>query len=435
LKSLNDFLYYKVVPLQLRVEWEEGSHLAIQALLASIILVVFNITVLCLAIFSVIFEMNSLSLDRFMVLGGIQVVCSFALWLTWKKNYRQMSSWLVLTLHALTLVVIQFNHDTVLSALCMGIFLFPVSNLALSPIQVLISYVSCAVILVWQSPHFLLVPSEVLMMAVIVFFALFLSVLYGAFTTRMVQSMKERETYFKDMLRGHIHDASNPLSVIIGNVSMIENNLDLKSDLSVRERLEKVKTACDVLEGMVSETRKLFLISGMPRKSFNEFGVDLGTCLEKSMTILEHRLKAKNIRPVLESDQKVHYVKGSESAIIAQILTNVLTNSIKFSYPDTELHLNLEEDILFIDLTIKDFGKGMNQDVLDRIFDPDRNISEVGTFGEMGLGYGLPLVSSYMERFGGKIFVESRSQDLHPSDHGTLITLRFVKASPRLKRA
>ena len=63
----------------------------------------------------------------------------------------------------------------------------------------------------------------------------------------------------------------------------------------------------------------------------------------------------------------------------------------------------------------------------DKIFSPDMNTTRKGTVGEVGSGFGLPLVYSYIRKFRGSIEVESRCIEDHPNDLGTSFTFYLEK--------
>jgi signal transduction histidine kinase len=76
-------------------------------------------------------------------------------------------------------------------------------------------------------------------------------------------------------------------------------------------------------------------------------------------------------------------------------------------------------------ITIKDSGIGMPDEIRHNVFKKDKQTSRIGTEGEKGTGFGMPLVKNYMEHFGGKIKVESKDIESFPDDHGTTFTIYF----------
>ena len=72
---------------------------------------------------------------------------------------------------------------------------------------------------------------------------------------------------------------------------------------------------------------------------------------------------------------------------------------------------------------ISDTGIGMDPQLVRHLFDPAHATSRPGTSGEKGTGFGMPIIKSYVERFGGTIEIESVAEPA--PGHGTRIRLRF----------
>jgi signal transduction histidine kinase len=61
----------------------------------------------------------------------------------------------------------------------------------------------------------------------------------------------------------------------------------------------------------------------------------------------------------------------------------------------------------FIEVRVRDSGIGMNQELKDKLFLLSEKTSRPGTEGELSTGLGLLLCKEFIEKHGGKIWVES----------------------------
>ena len=61
------------------------------------------------------------------------------------------------------------------------------------------------------------------------------------------------------------------------------------------------------------------------------------------------------------------------------------------------------------------------------LFEVDQPTSREGTEGEKGTGFGMSIVKSYVEMFGGTLDVYSRDKERFPDQHGTTMTLRLKR--------
>ncbi|MFO7868593.1 MAG: HAMP domain-containing sensor histidine kinase [Bacteroidales bacterium] len=97
---------------------------------------------------------------------------------------------------------------------------------------------------------------------------------------------------------------------------------------------------------------------------------------------------------------------------LAFVLRNVITNAIKFSYPDSEISITAEAANGYVYIQVLDFGIGMNQ--------PSQSNSEsvhTAVNNDTGTGIGLQLSTKFIEQQGGYITFDSEQ------DCGTCVTI------------
>ena len=61
----------------------------------------------------------------------------------------------------------------------------------------------------------------------------------------------------------------------------------------------------------------------------------------------------------------------------------------------------------FIEIAVSDNGVGMNEETKNNLFSFESNQSSLGTANEKGTGLGLILCKEFVEKHGGKIWIES----------------------------
>mgnify|MGYP003822399533 FL=1 len=92
---------------------------------------------------------------------------------------------------------------------------------------------------------------------------------------------------------------------------------------------------------------------------------------------------------------------------ITQVLNNLITNAIKFSWPDTEITVEVRKEQDYIITGIIDQGQGIPSDEINNMFKPFQKTSVKATAGERSTGLGLAITKKIVEGHGGKISVES----------------------------
>ena len=97
----------------------------------------------------------------------------------------------------------------------------------------------------------------------------------------------------------------------------------------------------------------------------------------------------------------------ADSNTINLVIRNLITNAIKFTNDGGEIVLASEEKGNELVVSIKDNGIGMTEDITKKLFDKVNPYSTRGTANEKGTGLGLILCKEFVEKNGGRIWVES----------------------------
>jgi signal transduction histidine kinase len=124
------------------------------------------------------------------------------------------------------------------------------------------------------------------------------------------------------------------------------------------------------------------------------------------INILEPVSKGKNIK--IHNNIKPYILGLIDSNMISTVLRNLISNSIKFSYSEQDIYVDAIEQDSQIFVSIEDHGIGMNPEQLKLIFKIDSGIKSLGTNNEKGTGLGLIICKEFIEKHGGKIWVESQ---------------------------
>ena len=102
-----------------------------------------------------------------------------------------------------------------------------------------------------------------------------------------------------------------------------------------------------------------------------------------------------------------------------QILTNVISNAVKFSHRNSSISVYLESTEKDLTVNISDQGIGIPENMLSVIFDVFTISKRVGTSGEKSTGLGLSITKRLVELHGGSI------QFISKEFEGTIVQLTF----------
>lgn len=94
-----------------------------------------------------------------------------------------------------------------------------------------------------------------------------------------------------------------------------------------------------------------------------------------------------------------------------RVLLNLLSNAIKFSYVDGIIYVNVNKKEENVIISIRDFGIGMSEKYLDKIFDRFIQVDNTMTRKNEGSGIGLSIVKSFVSLHNGNISVKSKENE------------------------
>jgi len=89
------------------------------------------------------------------------------------------------------------------------------------------------------------------------------------------------------------------------------------------------------------------------------------------------------------------------------ILRNLIANAIKYTPNSGQISISATIQQKMVEMVVSDTGVGMNTNTIQSLFKLGETKSKKGTNGESGTGFGLLLCKEFVEKNGGKIWVES----------------------------
>jgi len=125
---------------------------------------------------------------------------------------------------------------------------------------------------------------------------------------------------------------------------------------------------------------------------------------------VEQRLLDKNIKLSLSVELEEAKLRIDEGLLV-QVLVNLISNAIKFSYFDSEIKVRMyiENDQLII--TVTDNGIGFDKNQIDELFKKFTKMSRLGTAKETSTGIGLYLCKKIIERNKGELTAASEGKN------------------------
>lgn len=213
------------------------------------------------------------------------------------------------------------------------------------------------------------------------------------------------------------HDLHNPFAGIISANDLYEHEL-----AEIDEVMEMVKNSA--LQGLetIALVRQLLAIES-DKLQLNIQSYNLVNLINESLAMLRQIFINKEINVDVKVDKEIN-ILVDKTSFINSVLNNCLTNAFKFSFKGGTVTIdgeNLENEFV---LKVCDKGIGIPDDLAQKLFDINAKTSRVGTGGEKGTGFGMPLVKMLVNSYGGTINIDSSTEE---NESGTIISLTLKK--------
>lgn len=222
----------------------------------------------------------------------------------------------------------------------------------------------------------------------------------------------------REMVQILCHDLSNPLGAVMTSFELSEFDPDYLNQN--KNLIMSYITKQYEIIGMVRDLRAI----AEKRSTLSLAPVDVLATMKDSLETLHFRLIDKHITTKLDIDEGLQII-AEKVSLVNSVFNNLLTNAIKFSYPDTTIFISAKRTGRLVEISITDKGIGIPENLLDKLFDIDRTTTRYGTQGEKSTGFGMPLVKKFITAYGATLDVISKDETIYPEDHGTTINLKF----------
>ncbi len=197
------------------------------------------------------------------------------------------------------------------------------------------------------------------------------------------------------------HELKTPLAVVKGYVQLLDRIVQEGQDKKAKAYLAKTLTYINRLNALIVDLLDVSKIqAGRLKMDRTEF--DFNQMLEEAVEA--NQILGHNHLISISNDTNLKVV-GDKNRI-EQVLTNLISNAIKYSPSSNKVVIRVTRDHNFIIVGAQDFGIGIPKSKQARIFDRFYRVDE-HTKQFSGLGIGLYISAEIVERHGGRLWVES----------------------------
>jgi signal transduction histidine kinase len=202
----------------------------------------------------------------------------------------------------------------------------------------------------------------------------------------------------KEFINVAAHELRTPIMPILGEAELIENDIsDNQSARISREQISSIIRNAKRLDRLAADILDVTNIEGKSLK-LNKTTFDINEILSQLVTEYSRQIEkdvAKN-KKIKISYEPLRVMIFADNYRITQVISNIINNAIKFTDQGIITIIGTADSA---ELTIKisDTGKGIDNEIINRLFDKFVSRSEQGT------GLGLFISKNIIEAHGGRI--------------------------------
>ncbi|WP_276373652.1 tetratricopeptide repeat-containing sensor histidine kinase [Chryseolinea sp. H1M3-3] len=200
------------------------------------------------------------------------------------------------------------------------------------------------------------------------------------------------------------HDLKGPLNSLTSFSGLLINHTDSLSkeeiQMLAKDFDKSLKNLLALLNNLLEWSR-----SQTGNIEFKPETFDITSLLKENKELLCAQAQIKKISFLEDFNGKVLVTAHKHS--LNTVVRNLISNSIKFTTEGGLIKLGVKQNQSHVLVTIADTGVGMSPEVIDKLFRIDAKHTTKGTADEKGTGLGLILCKDFVEKNGGKLWVES----------------------------
>lgn len=202
------------------------------------------------------------------------------------------------------------------------------------------------------------------------------------------------------------HDLRSPFNNLLGFTQLMAEELPTMTLKEIQKIAGSMRESAinlyDLLENLLEWSR---LQRGVT--TYSPSSVSLMSKISEDLDSTSELAAKKEID--ISYDVPEDLIVYADENMLASILRNLSSNAVKFTPKGGNVILNAKPiPNNFVEISVKDTGIGMNKEMVENLFQLGINTSRKGTDKEPSSGLGLIICKEFIEKQGGKIWVESQ---------------------------
>jgi signal transduction histidine kinase len=214
----------------------------------------------------------------------------------------------------------------------------------------------------------------------------------------LYEKLKEHDKMQKEFINIAAHELRTPTQSILGYAEILEMESERSRQLAnpiLRNAIRLQRLTGDILDVTRIESQTLRL---------NKEEFDLNEVISSVIKDFKSQIDSEKIKLVYEYSRVNNIIVNADKNRLNQVISNLISNSIKFSQGEwgiISITTKKEQDSKTVTINVKDTGKGIDPEIIPRLF------TKFATKSETGTGLGLFISKSIVEAHGGRIWAKN----------------------------
>ncbi len=211
----------------------------------------------------------------------------------------------------------------------------------------------------------------------------------------------EREARRTEFISMVVHELKTPITSLKGYSQLLGRRCERMGDAQGMQLATRMDQQVNRLTGLIDDLLDINRMEGN-RLRLRESDFAFDELVEEVMADIQLTTE----QHTLVKEGQTHATIRGDRERIGQVLTNLLTNAIKYAPASERIVVRLARDEQSVTASVQDFGPGIPAEQQERVFEPFYRIQGQETTAS-GLGLGLTIAANLIARHRGKIWVES----------------------------
>ncbi|MBI3392433.1 MAG: hypothetical protein HY039_04530 [Nitrospirae bacterium] len=230
--------------------------------------------------------------------------------------------------------------------------------------------------------------------------------------SRIIQS--EKLAAIGELVAGVAHEINNPLTGVVGYADLLTGDPDPQKTARMAGFIKQEAARCvKIVQNLLAFSR---------RRDLALDPISINHVVRRAVELREYDLRTSGINLLVGLSPEPGFVLGDENHLV-QVLLNLMTNAayaLAGRPGDRRLEIQTRWDGGWVEVSVRDNGPGIREEIMPRIFDPFFTTKGVGE----GTGLGLSISYGIVKAHGGDIRVENA-----PAEGSTFTIVLPVRAA------